>query len=379
MSGDIIQADRAFEAIEPTTTPGPQPQLDATAYPVPAAAKWSFTTRRVRQQDACGLSTDFAHAVPGDLVLARTEEIGQHKKVQLASGRYSENIVGDYVVMTVGDRYAPDQFEGRAEISAASCEIIAGGGVLGRIVEAHDMMEEPTRVAPLGLLTDLEGEVINIAAYSLPEARIPPETVVIGVFGTSMNAGKTTTCMSIAHGLRLAGYSVAGVKATGTGAFGDYNAFLDAGVPVTDFVDAGMPSTYRMPLERIEAGFETLVGTAAADGAGIVIVEFADGVFQEEAAAILRASPIADRLDGIIFSAFDAAGAVGGVSALRSLGHEPFALSGLMACAPLAVREAERATGISVVSRDALRDPEQVLRIAGPVLAKAAARARSAA
>ncbi len=377
MRDNIIDADEAFAVCQGTLIP--QPASSTTAPPVPESAKWSFTTRRVRREDACGLSTDFTHAVPGDLVLARTEEIGQHKKVQLATGRYSENIVGDYLVMVVGDRYAPDQFEGRAEISATSCVVIAGGGILGQVVEAHEKMEDPTRVTPLGLLTDAEGEVMNIASYALPERRIPSETVVIGIFGTSMNAGKTTTSMSIAHGLRLAGYKVAGVKATGTGAFGDYNAFLDAGVPVTDFVDAGMPSTYRMPIERIESGFETLVGTAAQEGAEIVIVEFADGVFQDEAAAILRESPIAGRLDGVMFASFDAAGAVGGVTALRSFGHEPFALSGLMTCAPLMVREAEAATGLCVASRDALRDPAEALRIVQPVLDKAQARARAAA
>ena len=42
----------------------------------------------------------------------------------------------------------------------------------------------------------------------------------------------------------LVGWRVAGVKATGTGAFGDFNAFLDAGVPASDFTDAGMPKRF---------------------------------------------------------------------------------------------------------------------------------------
>lgn len=347
--------------------------------PVPATAKWSFTARRVREADVRGLSTDFANAVAGDVVLAQTEILGQHKKVQLRTGRPSENIVGDHVVMVVGNRYAPDQFEGAAEIDPEGCAVIAGGGILGRVVAAHVAMEPPTMVRPVGLLTDAEGEVINIASYALPDRTIPPGVTVIGVFGTSMNSGKTTTSMSLALGLARAGYKVAGVKATGTGAFGDYNAFLDAGVAVSDFVDAGMVSTYQMPLDRIERGFETLVGTAAADGAEVVVVEFADGVFQQEATAILEGSRIVRRLDGVIFAAYDSMGAYGGVTALAGHDLRPFAVSGLVTCSPLGTSEARAATGLPVVTRDELRDPDRVRVLTAALFARVGSRTAAAA
>lgn len=347
--------------------------------PVPATAKWSFTVRRVGQEDVHGLSTGFASAIAGDVVLGQTEMVGQHKEVQLRTGRMSENIVGDHVMMVVGDRYAPDQSEGVAEIDPEGCAVIAGGGMPGRVTVAHAAMMPPTMVRPIGLLTNSEGKVINIMDYALPNRSISPDVTVIGVFGTSMNSGKTTTSMSLALGLRRAGFRVAAVKATGTGAFGDYNAFLDAGVPVSDFVDAGMPSTYRMPLERIERRFETLVGTAAAAGAEIVVVEFADGVFQTEMAAILRGSAIVQRLDGVIFAAYDALGAYGGVSVLERHRLRPFAVSGLVTCSPLGIREAEAATGLRLVSRDELRDPNRARELTAPVFARAGARMMAAA
>ena len=86
-----------------------------------------------------------------------------------------------------------------------------------------------------------------------------------------MNSGKTTAASSIAHGVKRAGYNVAGVKATGTGAFGDFNSFEDGGAPALDFTDVGMATTFRMPLSQIEAGFDTLVATAAARGAEVVV------------------------------------------------------------------------------------------------------------
>ena len=335
---------------------------------VPASAKWAFTTRRVNRADVAGLDRSVWRAVAGDLTLCEVVEINQHRKIQLASRRSSEAYPGDLIVVCVGDRYAPDQFEGRAEIAEDGADLIAAGGVVGTMEKAHMRMDPPTRVRPLGLLTDAHGDVINISRYALPAATIPEHITVIGVFGASMNAGKTTAAVSLAHGLLRAGYRVAGVKVTGTGAFGDFNAFEDAGVPALDFTDAGMPTTYRMPLDRVERGFETLVGTAAARGAEIVVVEIADGVFQGETAAILRGSAIRDRLDAILFAAPDALSAMGGVVVLDELGLRPFAVSGMVTCSPLASQEAVAATGVPHLPRDGLRDPDTVLSVAGPVL-----------
>ena len=333
--------------------------------PVPADAKWAFTTRRIARADVRRFSLDYRAAIAGDLLLGTIERIGQHKKVQLASGRYSESYVGDTVVMAVGDRYAPDQFEGLAEIDAEGVDVIAGGGLVGRVLRSNARMSAPTRVRPRGLLADAAGRPLNVADGALPPARIPSEVHVIGVLGASMNAGKTTAAASLCHGLARAGLRVRAVKATGTGAFGDYNAYLDAGVAVLDFTDAGMASTYRMPLARIEAGFETLVGTAAAAGAEVVVVEIADGVFQPETAALLRASRIRERLDSVLFAAGDALGAAGGVEVLRAHGLEPFAVSGAVTCSPLATREASAAAGVPLVARETLCDPSRVIGLDG--------------
>ncbi|VDS08668.1 hypothetical protein PARHAE_01852 [Paracoccus haematequi] len=332
-------------------------------FPSPDTLKWAFTTRRVDQDALAGLSADFAAAVAGDLVLCRVAGLGQHRKLQLAGRRTSELYPGDLVVLCLGDRYAPDQFEGRAVLDGPVADLLAGGGIVGRMERAHSRMAPPTRLEPVGILIDASGRRMNVADYALPAATIPDHVTVIGVFGASMNSGKTTAAVSIAHGLAAAGYRVAGVKATGTGAFGDFNAFEDAGVPATDFTDAGMPTTYRMPLPRIEAGFEALVGNAAADGAQIVVVEIADGVFQAETASILRGSRIRSRLDGILFAAPDALGALGGTQVLRAHGLRPFAISGMVTCSPLGQTEAVAATGIAHYAREELASAEVAGRL----------------
>lgn len=341
----------------------------ANASVVPACAKWAFTTRRVARQDIAGILPDVASAVSGDLVLGQILDIGQHKRVQLAEGRYSDSYPGDFVVLTCGDRYAEDQFEAVAELDPKGSHLVAGGGVIGLVREAHGKMAQPTKVKPLGLLLDGQDEVINIARYALPYRPAPRQMTVIAVVGVSMNAGKTTATASLAHGLRRAGYPVAALKVTGTGAFGDYNAYRDAGIPVVaDFTDAGMASTYRQPIERIERAFETLLDHAHGLGAEIAVVELADGICQTETTQLLRDSLLRDRLSGLMFAARDAMGAAGGITILRKMGLEPFAVTGMLSCSPLAVAEAQALLDVPVVSRDRLRSPDAVAALVRPIV-----------
>jgi molybdopterin-guanine dinucleotide biosynthesis protein len=323
-----------------------------------AAAKWAFTTRRVPRAHAAGLDAHLDRTVAGDLVLARVETIGAHRRLQLAASRFAELYEGDLVVVACGDRYASDQFEGVAELDPAGADLLAGGGVIGRMRARNARVAAPTRLTPIGRVTGADGTVLNLASYALPSAPASRRPVVVGVVGAAMNAGKTTAVASLAHGLARAGHAVAALKATGTGAFGDVHAYADAGACfVADFTDAGMVATYRQPLERIEAGLERLLDHAAAAGCSVALVEFADGVFQHETAALLRSERTRARLDGIVFAAGDALGAAGGVAWLRNVDLEPVAVTGMVSRSPLAASEAEAATNVRVVSRDELLDP----------------------
>lgn len=319
-------------------------------------AKWTFVTRNVPVSDAADIDCSMHVARAGDLVLCEITSVGQHKNVQLRSQRMSASYAGDFIVACVGNRYAADQFLGSARISSESADLLAGGGVVGTVEAAHAKMAEPTKIRPIGFLLNKKGKRINLADYAVPNGRIPQNVTVIGVFGAAMNAGKTTAAVSLAHGLKNAGYKVAGIKATGTGAFGDFNAFQDAGVMVKDFTDAGMCSTFGVDLEQLEDAFEALGADAVANGAEVLVVEIADGVFQRETRSILEGSRIKDRMDAVLFAAPDALASVGGVNSLASYGLRPFAISGKVTLSPLSTIEAEEATGIPIVTREQLCD-----------------------
>lgn len=339
-------------------------------------AKWSFNTRRVARRDAVRLLDDASAAQAGDLVLGRVEKLGQHRNIQLPEGRAAELFPGDLVVVPCGARYAADQFEGVAEIDPEGADLLAGGGLLGRMRAKHGRMSAPTRVQPIGLLADRAGRAINLADYALAPAPAPLGLAAIGVVGASMNAGKTATTASLAHGLARAGRRVAAIKATGTGAFGDMNAYADAGAHERlDMTDAGMASTYLAPFGRVRAGLFTLLAEAARRGCDAAVVEFADGVFQKETAALLADAETRACFGGWLYAAGDSLAAFGGVAALAPRGVRPLALSGLVARSPLLAREAEAATGLRVLDLADLRDPAE----AATLLHGAEAALRSAA
>lgn len=337
-------------------------------------AKWAFTTRRIDRTDATCLTYQFHNARPGDLVLARVERIRSHKRIQLTTGRPSELYDGDVVVLACGARYASDQYEGIAEIDPQGADMLASGGVIGKARSSNRKMAGPTQVVPIGLVSDAEGRVLNVGDYALPPAVPTRNMTVIAAVGTSMNGGKTTAVASLAHGLVRAGYRVATLKATGTGAFGDYNAYLDAGSHfVADLVDVGMVSTYLEPIPRIVNGMNSLLGHAAEAGCEVALVEFADGIFQRETSDLLTRPDVREAIDGVLLAAPCAASITGGYLALKEIGIEPSVVTGKISASPLLVAEAESAANVSIKTRETLRDPAS----AGALLAKIRGQAAS--
>ena len=319
-------------------------------------AKWTFVTRRVRLGSAAGLIPEFSAVRPGDLVLAQVERIGNHRRVQLSDGRYSQLYLGDRLVLACADRFAADQFEGVAALSNEGADLLAGGGVVGHMVSRNAKVARPTQVRVLGRLTGEDGKVLNVEQFALEPVVGARPPIVLGVVGTGMNAGKTSAAAALINGLTRIGKRVAAIKTTGTGAFCDLQAYEAAGADmVLDFTDAGMASTRHQPVVRLEQATDTLLSTAA--GCDIAVVELADGVSQVETAELLQRPHYGSHFDGWLLAAPDAMAARGGVTWLTEHGIVPFALSGLMTRAPLAAQEATAALDLPVLSREALADP----------------------
>lgn len=323
------------------------------------AAKWTFSTRRVKMDEAVRLNSDAASAKSGDLVLARVQQIGSHERVQLRNGRSANIFIDDLIVAACGARYASDQFEGIAQIDPVVTDLLAGG-CMGKMRHSHEKMKRPTQVVPVGLLADAAHKVLNLERYAMLPAISLHAIHAIGVVGAAMNSGKTTSVASLVQGFKRAGFRVAALKVTGTGSFGNFNAYVDAGADfVADFTDTGMVSTYMQPIRRIVQAIDTLMNAAAHAGCEVAVVEFADGLLQAETAALLRNPDVRALFKGFLYASPDSLAALGGYRALAAVDITPMALTGLISRSPLNVQEAEAVTGLPVLSREDLRDPAQ--------------------
>ena len=336
-------------------------------------AKAAYTTRNVDLGFGATLLRGNVIPQAGNLVLAKVVEIGQHARIELASGRRAHLFPGDEIIVCYGDRYAPDQFEAQVPSDLASCHLVAAGGIAARATAQHYKMEDPTTIMPIGLIGNNEGEPINLRDYALSMTNFINKTApIFTVVGTSMNSGKTTTAAYLIRGLTEAGHRVGAAKITGTGSGRDVGMMRDAGaVKVLDFTDLGFPATYRVAPRQIEAIFASLVNHLSSSNVDVIVLEIADGLYQAETAHLISSMILRQNLDGVLFATSDALGAATGVTMLQERELPILAISGLVTASPLATRETQRATDFPVFSPEmiATEASEFMACVAKPQLA----------
>lgn len=326
--------------------------------------KRAFTTRRVPFESFYGesstlwLNSGSIRPRSGDVVLARVERIGQHARLELPSGRRTRLHLGDEVLVAYGDRYAPDQFESQVPMDLGPTNLVASGGVASTVLSRSARVGRATDITPIALVTDEMRVPLNLNRFGVSVAEpTTPRPRTIAVIGTSMNSGKTTTVESLVVGLRAAGEIVGATKITGTGSGADYWVMVDAGAScVVDFTDVGLVSTYRIPFSVVETNLALLVDHLTNAGCTAVVIEVADGIYQQETALLLESGVFRNYVDGIVFAAADAVGAVAGTEYLGGLGLPVVAASGMLTRSPLAHREASKECSVPVFTRDELTD-----------------------
>lgn len=355
-----MQVGRFIESIDPTRL---------------RKALKAYTTRFVAEtieSSADGYQLEHgADVTPraGDVVLARVTEIGKHKRLEGPGSRRQLLFLGQEILVAYGDRYAPDQFLAHVPDSLAPTNLVAGGGVAADAIEMHANIDAATSIEPIGLLADRHGRVTldrfaPHGSHAVPSLTNSAATdpKVIAVFGSSMNSGKSTVLGSIVNGFVNAGMEVAAGKSTGTGAGNDPHHFRDAGAStVLDFTDYGHPTTFRLGHERIREIFVDMVDELAASGPDVVVIEVADGVYQEETRRLLEDPAFHERVDRVVFASQDALGAVAGLQVLDGAGVTTAAVSGVVTSSPLATREAGEVLDVPVIDTFGLREPEVAL------------------
>ncbi|MCV0425941.1 MAG: hypothetical protein K5905_10740 [Roseibium sp.] len=331
--------------------------METIALPRLMAAKRSYAVRRVNLDECVHLMSDAYAPQAGDLVLARITEIGSHRRIELPSGRRATLNVGDEVLLAYGNRYAPDQYEAYVPDALEPCHMVAAGGIAAKAVSWHDKLSGPTAIEPVGVLCGIDGNAVNLKQFALPTLAGALPSAVFGVFGTSMNAGKTATAASLVRGFAKSGYRVGALKITGTAAGGDPWLMQDSGAAkVLDFTDGGLATTFGTPIDTIVSTTRNLLRTLNRMDCDLAVVEIADGLFQEETRQV-AASPLVQSLfDGVVFASCDALGAVDGIDRLKGLGYDVLGLSGAVMRSPLAMREAATHLDVPAYSLEDLQD-----------------------
>jgi hypothetical protein len=266
------------------------------------------------------------------------------------------------VIVAYADRYAPDQYEAEVPTTLGATQLVASGGIASSVLSRSRAVRTATDLAPIGLIGDERGRPLNVADFALlPPPLAPERPPGLVVCGTSMNAGKTTTNRYLVHSLSRLGLRPGATKVTGTGSGNDYWVMLDAGAhQMLDFTDVGLASTYRQPIDVLECKIDDLLDLLSAGGCGYTLVEIADGIFQQETAELIDSDAVRRAADRVIFAAGDAMGAALGVERLRKLGHNVVAISGMLCRSPLAMREAQQATGLPVLDVPELSDVDLI-------------------
>ena len=319
--------------------------------------KAAGTTRRVNFDTLSHIIAGNLKPQAGDLVLAKVEEIGQHKRIDLATGRKARLFVGDEIVVVYGNRYSPDQFEAEIPLDLSPCHLIASGGLAGMVLSQHAKIDIPTLLTPIGLLANSQGQRINISDWALsPKSYMGHRPFTIAVVGTSMNSGKTTTAANLIKGLVNSGFRVGAAKITGTASGNDTWFMRDAGAsPIFDFTDVGFPSTYLITLKELEGILTTLLSQLAAAEVDITVIEIADGLYQQETSKLVSSPTFRRCVDGILFAANSALAAKAGLLYLKEFQIPILAISGVVTMSPLASRETSAACGLPVLDIEMLQ------------------------
>lgn len=311
---------------------------------------------------------------PGDFMLARVTTIGQHNWIESHASRRRHLFEGDEIIVAYGNRYAPDQFLAEVPRNLNYTNLVAAGGMAGRVIDKHASIQPATVIEPLGLIGDDDGV---ITMQRLSPARVRPwrdalaeidaldrKPTFVVVFGSSMNSGKSTTLGCLVNGLSHAERVVHAGKATGTGAGNDAGLFNDAGADlVVDFTDFGLPSTFLLSFEEVKDTVFSVMATLAEGGPDVVVVEISDGIYQGETASLLADADFRAVTDRVLFACGEALSAAAGTALLREHDLPLVAISGLLTSSPLITAEARAVVDVPIIPTFDLCMPDVALGI----------------
>lgn len=308
---------------------------------VPAFARWSWACRVMPNMDCISVSSTPARCPqPGDLALVEVESIGSHERITTKDNQRLRIYHGDYLVGVFGNRYATDAYEAVIQ-GSTNLSLLTAGGMIGTVLSRHRSIGKPTTLRLVGYLTDASGEILNLPKLTFrPGKPKRPVGNLVGVVGTGMNAGKTTSCVHLIKSLSSRGLQVAALKLTGSVSNRDQDEMKAAGATrVMDFSDYGFPSTYLLEKSTILSLFDTMMADLESLRPDVIVMEIADGVLQRETRMLLEDEGLRQQMSAVVLAADNALSARYGVSLLEEQGQKVAGVTGLITSSPLCMKE----------------------------------------
>ncbi|MGB8344230.1 MAG: hypothetical protein WCD86_05060 [Ktedonobacteraceae bacterium] len=219
------------------------------------------------------------------LVEALSDE-GKNNTLEFANGRVGHLVQGDMIPAVLGKRRALREYSGDIPKAIAPGDILyllCESGLVGEIRGLNAAWGVPMQVKVLGSIVDpITDKPLNIKDSAIARKHSLGESApIIGVVGTCMNIGKTTTIRKLIKHFKSQGLKVAAAKLSGVASIHDINLIHDAGArPVLGFHDGGLPSTCGEAGSVVETALGILHELNQSDP-DLIMVEFGDGILGE--------------------------------------------------------------------------------------------------
>ncbi len=303
----------------------------------------------------------------GDVAIFEVISIGHLNAIQDHEGTNCYIFPGDKIMLTFGNRYASNQFEGYVPKGyQEEYDLIGKGGVAGTVTSMYYklVVKGPTKLRLIGYATDAQRKVINTTYLHRKPIRFHAGKIrnykTILSIGSSMDSGKTTTAAYLCRGLKSSGYKVAYIKLTGTVFNKDRMLAYDCGADmVSDFSEFGFPSTYLCSVDTIMDLYEGLLAEISVVEPDYVVIEVADGLYQRETSMLLDHQLFTETIDHVILSCSDSLAVNTGLQMLSPIfGDRLFAVGGLFTGSPLLVSEVENQCKIPILTLSKLLRPD---------------------
>jgi len=182
----------------------------------------------------------------GDYVVCKITDIGSNLlKIELNNGRMRGVMGNELLVGALGERFATLDATGTWKKVEEDQEmtVLTGAGLLGKLTSKSSYSPSMITVKYIGHAVR-NGKKVTMDDFVKPIKKLPYNTPIVLLVGTSMSAGKTTSARIVTNLLKQAEYKVVGAKLSGSGRLKDILAIKDVGADaIVDFVDAGLPSS----------------------------------------------------------------------------------------------------------------------------------------